>query len=170
MAPWAGGDEDGGMNTYTPTRTVPESVRANIARELAAFYTELSGTADKPAPRFSLSRVLESMAHPNGLSAGHEKEVCGATAIVAGETFDRHRVLIPLHALTRDLTVATATAGGYLVGTDVGDPVDALRPWSVAAQAGITVVPNLVGNLALPRVTTVSTAGWVSGELSLIHI
>ena len=31
---------------------------ANIARELARYYTELSGTADKPAPRFSLSRLV----------------------------------------------------------------------------------------------------------------
>ena len=152
------------MNTYTPTRTVPESVRANIARELAAYYTELSGTADKPPPRFSLARVLESMAHPNGLSSGWEKEVCGATAIVAGETFDRHRVLVPLHALTRDLTVATASAGGHLVGTENGDPVDVLRPWSVVAQAGITVMPNLIGNLTLPRASSASTAGWVAGE------
>lgn len=150
---------------YTPARTIPEHTRRTLARELSRYYHELAGTDDKPAPRFSLSRVLTEMEHPTGLRDGYEKEVCGSAAIVAGENFDQHRVLIPLHALTRDLSATGGgTAGGYLVSTDVGSPVDVLRPWSVTARAGITVVPNLRGNLVLPRVSSASTAGWVSGE------
>lgn len=151
---------------YTPhRRTLPEDVRRSIASELARYYhDELSSSAEKDAPRFSLSRVLSCMFTPSGLRDGYEKEVCGATATLAGQAHDQHRVMIPLQALTRDLTVASAPGGGFLVGTDVGSAADVLRPWSVVAAAGVTVVPNLVGNLALPRVVTASTAGWVSTE------
>ena len=157
------------MDHYTPTRrAIPEAARRSIARELARYYhDELAGLDQPAAAPFSLARVLESMASPNGLRDGYEREVCGATAALAGEVFDRHRVLIPFGALqTRDLSAASATGGGYLVGTDAGDPVDVLRPWSVAAAAGLTVLPNLVGNLALPRVSAASSAGWVGTEAS----
>ena len=155
-----------GMDTfYTPTRTVPDDIRLTLVRELIRHYPELRGAQEKPAPRFSLARTLTEMSAPHGLRDGYEKEVCGAAAIAAGETFDHHRVLVPLQAIqTRDMTVASASGGGYLVATDVGGPVDVLRPWSVVARAGITVMPNLVGNLVLPRVSSASTAGWVSGE------
>lgn len=150
---------------YTPPRTVPEDVRRSLARELSRYYHELSDADERPVPRFSLARVIEQMSHETGLRDGYERELCGATATAAGEGFDRHRVLIPLQALaTRDLTVASASGGGYLVGTDTGSPIDVLRPWSVVAEAGVTVLPNLVGNLTLPRVTGASAAGWVSGE------
>lgn len=153
------------MDTYTPQRSIPEHTRASIARELAAYYAELAGTDDKPAPRFSIARVLECMSHPTGLRDGYERELCSATAHSAGEAFDQHRVLIPFGALmTRDLTAGTANAGGYLVGTAVGEPFDVLRPWSVVARAGITVLPNLRENFGIPRVGTASTAGWLSGE------
>ena len=157
------------MDHCTPTRrAIPEDARRSIARELARYYhDELSGLDQPAAAPFSLARVLECMASPNGLRDGYEREICGATATLAGESFDRHRVLIPFAALqTRDLTAASAPGGGHLVGVDVGAPVDVLRPWSVAAAAGITVLPNLVGNLALPRVTTAATAGWVGTEAS----
>lgn len=151
---------------YTPARIVPEDVRRSLARELSRYYHELAGAEERPEPRFSLARVVEQMAHQRGLMDGYEREVCGATATAAGEGFDRHRVLIPLQALsTRDLTVAGAGGGGYLVATDnLPSPIDVLRPWSVVAEAGVTVLPNLVGNLTVPRVTGASAAGWVSGE------
>jgi HK97 family phage major capsid protein len=154
------------MDTYyTPPRTVPEDTRRLLARELSRYYSELSASDEKPAPRFSLARVLECMASPDGLRTGYEAEICGATATMAGTTHDQHRVMIPLHALqTRDMTVASASGGGYLVGTEMGSPIDVLRPWSVVASAGVTVLPGLVGNLTLPRVGTASTAGWVAGE------
>jgi HK97 family phage major capsid protein len=146
--------------------TAPTSdVRASIAAALSSYYSELSDADSKPPPRFSLARVLEQMANEHGLHDGYERELCGATATLAGDSFDRHRVKIPLQALTRDLTVGTGSAGGFLVGTATSDrPFDVLRPWSVAIEAGVTVVPNLRENLGLPRVTGASEATWVSGE------
>ena len=150
---------------YTPPRTVPEDVRRSLARELSRYYHELSDADERPAPRFSLRRLVEQMAHETGCRDGYERELCGATATSAGQDFDRHRVLIPLQALsTRDMTAASASGGGFLVATDSGSPIDVLRPWSVVAEAGVTVLPGLVGNVTLPRVSGASAAGWVSGE------
>lgn len=153
-----------GMNTYT--RSIPDAARASIARELASYYAELAGTDDKPAPRFSLARALECASRPDGgLRDGYEREVCGAAALMQGETFDGHRLMIPFGALaTRDLTAASAAAGGYLVSTATAEPVDVLRPWSVVASAGITMLPGLRENISLPRTNTAPVAGWLSTE------
>jgi HK97 family phage major capsid protein len=156
------------MDTFytPPARTVDEHTRRTIARELSRYYDELSGNAETPPPRFSLARVVESMLHERGLADGREREVCSAAAMSNGETFDPHRVLLPLQALAtrRDLTAAGVGGSNYLVSTDTGAPVDLLAPWSVAAAAGVTVLPNLQGNLVLPRVTAGASGAWVSGE------
>lgn len=150
---------------FIPQRRVPEDLRRNLARELSRYYHELADADEREAPRFSLARVVSQMSHATGVRDGFERELCGAAATAAGEGFDPHRVLIPLQALsTRDMTAASAPGGGYLVATDIGSPIDVLRPWSVVAEAGVTVMPGLTGNVALPRVTGASSSGWASDE------
>lgn len=136
--------------------------RASIARELARFYSELSGSAAKPAPKFSLSRVLQEMRSERGLHDGYEREVTGAAATISGGTFDPHRVIVPWAALaTRDFSQSN---GGYLVADRLGDPIDVLRPFSVVAEAGVTTLTGLRENLILPRVTATPTAAWVAED------
>jgi HK97 family phage major capsid protein len=150
---------------YTPPKTVREDVRASIARELSNYYAELAGSDDKPAPRFSMARVLGQMQEPHGLRDGYEREICAGAAISAGQSFDQHRVLIPLAALaTRDLTATGGgSAGGYLVGTALAsEPTDVLRPWSVVARAGMTILSGLRENFVIPRVVTASGGGWIA--------
>lgn len=154
------------MDHYTPQRTIDEHTRRSLARELSRYYHELADDAPA-APRFSLASVLSQMQHERGLSGGYERELCQATALAAGESFDQHRVLIPFGALAtrRDLTVgAGGASGGYLVGTSTADPADVLRPFSTVAQAGATIVSGLRDNLVIPRVTSESTASWIDSE------
>lgn len=150
------------MNTPL-TRHDPDPNRAFIARMLSDYYHECAGADGKAQPRFSIARAIQEAATDRGLRDGYEREVCGATAQLAGQSHDPHRFWVPLQALRRDLTVGGADAA-QLVGTATGDPVDVLRPWSVALSAGIAVLPGLVENLAVPRVTTKSSAGWLSSE------
>lgn len=139
--------------------------RASIAAALSAYYSELTGTQDKPAPKFSLARMLDKMATEKGLTDGWERELAGATATLAGQPFDSHRCIVPLQALGRNLTAGTPSAGGYLIAADgAPQPYDVLRPYSVAVEAGCTVLSNLKGSLTLPRVTGASAAQWVSAE------
>ena len=150
------------MNTYT---TTADPVRASIARELAKYYAELSGTDDKPAPRFSLSRLVREMASERGLHDGYEREICSGAATISGESFDGHRCWVPFGALTtRDMTTASAANGGYIVGTGTAEPWDILRTYSVTAAAGLTIIPNLRENLLLPKVSAQMAGGWVQED------
>jgi HK97 family phage major capsid protein len=149
------------MNTYT---TTADPVRASIARELARYYTELSGTADKPAPRFSLSRLVREMASERGLHDGFEKEICSSAAIISGESFDGHRCWVPFGALARDMSLGDGNGSGYVVGSKLGEPWDILRTYSVTAAAGLTIIPNLRENLLLPKVSAQMAGGWVQED------
>lgn len=146
------------------TRHHPDPARAAIARALAQHYDELAGADGKPAPRFSLARALQEAATEAGLRGGYEAELCHATAQLAGEAYDSHRLWVPLAALQRAMTATGASGSQYLVGTATASPLDALRPWSVVAQAGVTLISGLTENLTVPRVTTKSGAAWLSDE------
>ncbi len=148
------------MNT---NHTTADPVRASIARELARYYSELSGTDAKPAPMFSLTRMLNEMRTERGLHDGYEREITSGAAMIGGGTHDPHRVIVPLGALaTRDMT--TATDAGYLVGTANADPFDVLRPYSVVASAGVTVLSGLRESLTIPRVSGAASAVWVAED------
>ena len=151
------------MNTYTTTTADP--VRANIARDLAKFYSELSCTADKPAPRFSLSRLVREMATERGLHDGFEREICSGAATISGEPFDGHRCWVPFGALTRDMSLGDGNGSGYIVGSaTAAEPWDILRTYSVTAGAGMTIIPNLRENLLLPRVSAQMSGGWIAED------
>ena len=89
-----------------------------------------------------------------------DKDVLQDNARHAGLTYDPHRHVI----FWRDLIKGTATAGGFLVGTDVQESVDILRPYSVSASLGIEIETGLVGDQAVPRVSAKSTPQWLETE------
>jgi HK97 family phage major capsid protein len=149
------------QNLLNQDRPVPQDARASIARELSRYYHELSGVDGKPTERFSLGRVLKQMA-TGGLRDGYEREICASTALLYGQSFDHNRIWIPLEAMRRDMGASIGPSGGYLTGVSVPDAADVLRPWSVAAEAGVQVVAGLRDTLAIPRVTTAGAAYWVS--------
>lgn len=111
---------------------------------------------------FSFSRMLGGMAA--GTLDGLEAEVLQETARAAGKAYDPQRVTIPFSAFTRDLSTATPGAGGYLAGTETGEAVDTLRPWSVVARAGVTVLERLRGDQSIPRTTGNVTVHWLDSE------
>lgn len=144
---------------------MPSDARRSIARELSRYYaTELAGNEVPDEPQFSVCRLLAAMTHPDGLTQSHEAKIARSAAALKGQSYDAHRPIVPFTAV-RDLSAGIAPAGGFLVSTNVGGSVaDILRPWSVTAAAGATILPGLVGNIALPRVTTAATGGWLSTE------
>lgn len=151
------------------SRGLNDETRRILATSFARAYAELAGADEKPEPRFSLARAISEMSShvSQGLKDGYEREICSATATMANEQFDPNRILIPLSALqTRDLTASSAIGGGFLVSTAVadGEPFDVLRPWSLTASAGLTVIPNLTSNVTISRVTVGSVAAWVANE------
>ena len=138
------------------------------ARQVAIYAPLVAGSqreiaAQRRQQGFSLGRTIGECGN-GGLRDGLEGEVCGDAARAAGQAHDPARPLIPWSVFTRDMDVGTASAGGYLVGTDVVDVIDILRPWSVAARAGIEILPSLRGNVTIPRAKTTTTGYWLIGE------
>ena len=70
----------------------------------------------------------------------------------------------------RVLTAGTATDGAELVATNLltGSFIDVLRNLSVVMSAGARTLTDLVGDVAIPRKTSGSSAGWVAenGDVS----
>jgi hypothetical protein len=117
----------------------------------------------RDALQVSVSKAIAQMAS-DGLR-GAEREFAEETARGTATGFDPHRLHLPWNALaTRDLFVATPSAGGYLVGTDILNARDILRPWSVTARAGITIEDGLTGDNVLPITNAKATVSWMSSE------
>jgi HK97 family phage major capsid protein len=148
-----------------------DDTRRSVAAMLRDHYAELAGTAEKPAPKFSLSRVFAELCEERGLHDGYERQVCESAALIAGGRHDVHRALIPWAAIARrDLTVGADSAGGFLKGTANLTAVDVLRPWSVTARAGLTILENLRENVIIPKVTTAPVGQWLPTEGTAITL
>lgn len=71
-------------------------------------------------------------------------------------------------AQTRDLTVGTAGAGGYLVQTSVMGFDELLRNISVMFRMGATRLSGLRDSVTIPRQSAAATAEWLATEASAI--
>lgn len=142
-----------------------------------------SETAARSSRAFSFSRLIASMTGEGSRLDGYEAEVMKELGRSMNGYYDAQRMPIPLElladptirpdALTRDMGKVTSSSGGYLVGATNAPVVDLLRPWSVASQAGITVVPvgknaGVAGDLVVPKANTGMSAYWLSTEATAI--
>ncbi len=128
------------------------------------------GLSSKEKSQFSMVRLMDAMANPNDRSAqnaaGFELEVCAEAERTLPGDFKVRGSFIPTEVFNRDLTAGTSTDGAELVATNLlsGSYVDVLRNNMVAMQAGATMLPGLVGNVAIPRQTSGAAATWISAE------
>jgi HK97 family phage major capsid protein len=116
----------------------------------------------RKVPRLNPARLFMDLSV--GHSHGEDAEVAQENANRANVPYDPQRPILEF----RDLTVATAGSGGYLVETEVQEAIDMLRPWSVMTQAGILIRTGLVGSQTVPRVSAKSTPAWQSAEATQI--
>ena len=128
------------------------------------------GLSSKEKSQFSMVRLMDAMANPNDRSAqnaaGFELEVCAEAERTLPGDFKVRGSFIPTEVFNRDLTAGTSTDGAELVATNLlsGSYIDVLRNNMVALQAGATMLPGLVGNVAIPRQTSGAAATWISAE------
>lgn len=145
--------------------TITESFRKHFRETQATRSRQRADKNRHGLVRFS--RAIMEMGTDRGLQDGPEREFFTEVAKFRGQQFDAHRITLPLRFLDeqRDLTVAQASAGGYLVGVDVGEAKDVLRPWSISIQGGVTVEENLTGNVVIPKTGTGTDAlSWQGSE------
>jgi HK97 family phage major capsid protein len=141
--------------------------RVDQALQAIATYGPLASPQPRrPAENFSLARTLRGMASES--LPGYERSVLEGAALAASESFDAQRIRVPWHLLARDLAVGTGSAGGYLAGTDVLQPRDVLRGFSVVADAGVTIVGGLKGATNIPKITTPPTTSILANEQTQI--
>lgn len=113
----------------------------------------------------SLVKALFDMSDkkkPTGLAAAISKSV---EAINSDLRSDERELLIPLDALlsTRGLTASTQSTGGFLVGQDISQQIEAvLRPASCCIRAGAQVLTGLGGNQNISREISEVTVSWLA--------
>jgi HK97 family phage major capsid protein/HK97 family phage prohead protease len=120
--------------------------------------------------KFSFIKLMDALSNPNDRSAqkraGFELEVCADAESQMPSDFNARGVFIPANIFERDLSAGTATDGKELVGTSLlsGSYIDVLRKNMVALQAGVTMLPGLVGNVDIPRQTAGASSVWITAE------
>ena len=118
----------------------------------------------KERQAFSLARVIARINDDN-LRGCFEAEILQDVALRENRMFDPTAPVIPWELLgRRDMSVAGASGSQYLVSSETAAPEDVLRPVSVIARAGATIVTGLRANLALPQTGTAITGYWLADE------
>jgi len=142
----------------------------------------------KEVKRYSLKNVISALAFPNeiafqraaafeiecsraAIDAGDEAESRGhGLRLPSGQPLQREPVRIPGDVLQRwgqrDLTALTATTGDELVAENLlADRfIDVLRNKMIMNRVGARFLPDLRGDVQIPRKTAGSTAGWIGTE------
>ena len=169
-----------------------------VSRDLLTILEERGKTNPQPASKigmsrsdadkFSLARAIRACAAKSWQrDAPYELEVTRTVAQKLGKVADDNRFCVPFEVLERqhnvmeiesmrqalglgrrDLTVATAGAGGYLVETANVGFIDMLRNRSVAFRMGARRLSGLQGNVTVPRQSAAATAVWLANEASTI--
>ena len=126
------------------------------------------GLSKKERQDFSVVRAIRALANPTDRAAQEgarfEFEASAAAARAYGTT--AQGLMIPADVLgtwKRDLNTSD---DNEIVATNLlaGDFIDVLRNQSSVMQAGARMMPGLVGNVAIPKKTAASSAGWISTE------
>jgi HK97 family phage major capsid protein len=154
------------MSQFNMPDPIREQQRANTARELAAYYTEMATPA--PEEKFSVMKMLRAMSEQTFQSgSSYEANLVEAAVISQGRSFDPQRAVVPWAALAkRDLSAGTPSAGGNLVGRQTMTAADVLRPYSVAARLGVTVLENQMQDIAIPNLSEPTRGSWLATETS----
>ena len=142
---------------------VPEPIRS------ADVTTNDIGLSDKETKRFSFVRALHYLANPGDSAARRAAEFEIEVGNTAAKQYERssNGIVVPNEVLRRDLLAGIPSAGGNLVADELlsGSFIDLLRNRLALAQAGVTMLTGLQGNISIPRQSSASTAYWV-GENS----
>ena len=128
------------------------------------------GLSQAEVKNFSFVRALNYLANQNDASARRDAEFEIEVGEAAAKQYERssNGIVVPNEVLRRDLNVGTATAGGNLVDDVLlsGSFIDLLRNRLAIAEAGVTTLTGLQGNISIPRQSSASTAYWVGESAS----
>jgi len=124
----------------------------------------------KERKQFSMVRLMEAISNPNDRAAqrraAFELEVSAEAQRGFGSDFNCRGEFVPTSLMSRTLSAGTATDGAELVSTDLlaQSYIEVLRNSSSVMRAGATMLPGLVGDVAIPRQTSAAASTWISAE------
>jgi HK97 family phage major capsid protein len=141
------------------TRQVEQPIRS------ADVTSNDVGLSQKEVKRFSFIRALNYLANPGDKSARRDAEFEIEVGTAAAKQYERssNGIVVPNEVLRRDLNVGTATAGGNLVDDVLlsGSFIELLRNRLALANAGMTTLSGINGNISIPKQGSSATAYWV---------
>ena len=123
------------------------------------------GLSEREVRAFSFTKALNYLANPTDRAAREAAAFEIEVGLAAAAKYERssNGIVVPNEVLSRTLTAGTASAGGNTIATDLltGSFIELLRNRLALANAGVTILNGLQGNVAIPRQTSASTAYWV---------
>lgn len=135
------------------------------------------GMTDRETKRYSVLRAINALHTRDWSSAPFEYE-CHKELVKRHGDPQNNGFYVPYEVQKRptvdreqrDLTAATANAGGYLVATEnlSGSFIDLLRARAKVAQLGAFFLPGLKGNITIPKLSAAATLYWLSTEATAI--
>ena len=151
-----------------------DQLRGKVMNAMTAAQTTQATNLDLSKgdqKRFSVFKAIRAITDKNWRGAEFELECHNEILKRTGLQEAIHGgFYVPMDVQKRDLTVAAPTGGGNLVATDLqaSSFIDLLRARSRVAQLGATMLPGLVGNVAIPKLTGAATAYWLTNEATAI--
>ena len=120
------------------------------------------GLNQKEQQEYSLARMINAQISRDFSKAGYEKELSDEIARKSNKS--AQGFFVPAEVWTRDRTVGTDNAGGYLrPNVHRGDLfIDVLREASVVGQLGATQLNGLSGKIEIPTLAGGSSAAFVA--------
>ena len=120
------------------------------------------GLNKEETKNYSIMNVIRSIVDNKPELAEFERE-CSKTVQARMKLDNPRGFYMPMEVMKRDQVVGTDSKGGYLVETELRDQdyIDRLKKDLVVGQLGATILDGLVGNVAIPRMASGSTAYWV---------
>lgn len=132
------------------------------------------GLTGKETQAYSIFKALRAVVDKNWNAAGFELECSRSISQRLGKVPDPHKFYVPFEVQARampakrDLTVASAGGGGYLVATQNMSFIELMRNRSVVYRMGARRLAGLVGSVTIPKQSAAATAYWLSTESTQI--
>jgi len=126
----------------------------------------------KQQERYSLVSGIRAALTGDWSEAGYVRELSQEVERSGLKRSAERSFFVPFTALTKRATYVTSgsTTGGNLVATDLYDQdfIEALRNQSKMMSLGVKALPGLVGDVAIPRRSGVSSTYYLSSETTAI--
>jgi HK97 family phage major capsid protein len=151
------------------TPTTWDAEQRNHHDNLVTIHRARVRQAEQQVPadeRPSLGRTLQCIAERRPLHP-IDRVAFERSAEKLDQAMDRNRLWYSWDMLaTRAMSTQPGAKGGYMVGTQMLGPADALRGLSVAQALGVQIIPDLRDNVVLPVVKTDPGTAWVAEAAS----